>query len=143
MDATEGIGNPRLDIFARDKHEVAEMLNRHLRWWSGDEDNLVSWTSSLLFALVYMFHLHANPSDASPLNEIYLCVTDTTMFPPGVFLRDMDLIQAFRAFDETYGKNLDDFERLRSADYYFGEYISPGCSENSGQVPDCVGTGDD
>jgi hypothetical protein len=53
MDATDGIPNARLDIFARDdEREVADMLNRHLRWWKGDKDNLVSWTSSLLFALV-------------------------------------------------------------------------------------------
>ncbi|KAK4096623.1 hypothetical protein N658DRAFT_519097 [Parathielavia hyrcaniae] len=110
MDATNGIPNARLDIFARDNEgEVADMLNRHLRWWKGDEDNLVSWTSSLLFALVYIFHLHANTTHGSELKDISLCVVDTTFFPTGVFLRDLDLIRAFRASDEF----LDDFGDLQ------------------------------
>lgn len=127
MDVTNNIPNARLDIFARDnEQEVADMLNRHLRWWKGGEDNLVSWTSSLLFALVYVFHLHASMTDGSDFEDISLCVVDTTFFPPGVFLRDLDLIRAFRTFDEK----LDDFGDLRLKKrgglLYFGEYLSQG-----------------
>jgi hypothetical protein len=61
VDATKGASTSKVDIFARaDNEQVAEMIYRHLRWWKGPEDNLVSWTSSLLFALVYIFHLRAN-----------------------------------------------------------------------------------
>ena len=88
----------------------------------GPEDNLVSWTSSLLFALVYIFHRHANSRDASQFDDISLCILDTTSLPKGVFLRDVDLIQAYSLFDE----HLADLERLRSGRFYFGEYLSQG-----------------
>lgn len=130
MDARDGEMTSRVDIFARpDQQQVAEMIHRHLRWWEGPEDNLVSWTSSLLFALVYIFHLRANSTDGSTFDEICLCIIDTTSFPTGVFLRDMDLIRYYGRFDIE----LRSFEDLRlrrhrqlSGYYYFGEYVSQG-----------------
>lgn len=124
MDARDASPSSRVDILARDNdRQVASMLNRHLRWQEGPEDNLVSWTSSLLFALVYIFHLRANSRDGSAFDNIYLCVIDTGSFPRGVFLRDMDLISAYQLFDE----DLLDFRRLRlKGSYYFGEYLSQG-----------------
>jgi hypothetical protein len=76
--------------------------------------------------------------DSSAFEDISLCVVDTTLFPPGVFLRDLDLIRAFRAFDEQ----LDDFGNLRLIKrgelLYFGEYISQGALkiEDSGPAPE-------
>lgn len=81
MDATDAAQNSRVDRFAREnKRRVASMLNRHLQWWKGHEDNLVSWTSSLLFAPVYIFHLHANSNDRSAFDDLYLCIIDTNKF---------------------------------------------------------------
>jgi len=103
-DARYERANHRVDILSRDQNQqVASMINRHLRWWGkdGDEDNLVSWTSSLLFALQYIFYRHTHPKDGSGLDRIYLCVIDTNSFPEGVFLRDMDLIHAYRSFDTS------------------------------------------
>ncbi|TVY92340.1 hypothetical protein LAWI1_G001767 [Lachnellula willkommii] len=103
--------------------ERAWLQERHLRWQEGDEDNLVSWTSSLLFALVYVFHLHANYRDNSAFDDINLCIIDTDKFPKAVFLRDMDLIQVYSPFDA----DLKNFKGLRSRrDWYFGEYLSQG-----------------
>lgn len=88
-----------MDIFARkDKGQVGRMLNRHLRWWEGD-NNLISRTSSLLFALVY----------GSSFDEINLCIIDIEQFSRGVLIRDMDLIRAYHSFDA----GLQDFEKLR------------------------------
>jgi hypothetical protein len=131
IDARNSTENSRVDTFAReDKERVATMLHRHLRWWEGPEDNLVSWTSSLLFALVYIFHLHANRRDGSAFDDISLCITDTTKFPNGVFLRDMDLIEAYQSFDNA----LQDFKGLRlKKDWYFGEYLSQGASKIEGK----------
>jgi hypothetical protein len=131
MDARNSTESSRVYIFAReDKERVATMLHRHLRWWEGPEDNLVSWTSSLLFALVYIFHLHANRRDGSAFDDISLCITDTTKFPNGVFLRDMDLIEAYQSFDNA----LQDFKGLRlKKDWYFGEYLSQGASKIEGK----------
>lgn len=93
MDARHATENSRVDIFAReDNEQVASMLHTHLHWWEGPEDNLVSWTSSLLFALVYIFHLHANSRDGTAFNDIFIYIIDTTKFPKAVFLQDMDLI---------------------------------------------------
>lgn len=123
MDATHSDPNSQVDIFARDEPwEVAGMLERHLRWQEGLEDNFVSWTNSLLFAIVYMFHLHANTTNGSTFDDISLCVVDTTSFSKGVFLRDLDLISAFRIYNE----GLQNFANLRSGSYYFGEYLSQG-----------------
>lgn len=130
MDARYGHAGCKMDILKRtDDKQVAGMLNRHLRWMEGPSDNLVSWTSSILFALTYIFHLHANERDGSAFEDICLCIVDTSCFPKGVFLRDMDLIDAYRNFDQ----DLKDFASLRSKKhssfsgfYYFGEYLSQG-----------------
>lgn len=121
-----------VDLLARqDKLAVARMLSRHLRWLGtpSDPDNLVSWTSSLLFALQYMFYRHYSSKDASPMATIHLCVVDTAAFPKGVFVRDLDLIRFFRSLNH----DLPAFEVLRkkrhralTGSYYFGEYLSQG-----------------
>ncbi|PCD21511.1 hypothetical protein AU210_016472 [Fusarium oxysporum f. sp. radicis-cucumerinum] len=137
MDARYEVADSRVDIFARaNKQRTAEMLYRHLRWWKGPDDNLVSWTSSLLFALVYIFYLHANTRDGSTFGNIHLCVVDTSSFPEAVFLRDVDLIRAYRSFDSR----LWNFEGLRckrrsgfSGYYYFGEYLSQGALKIEGK----------
>ncbi len=47
MDASYAPEKSRVDIFARqDNKQVASILNTHLRWREGLEDNFVSWTSS-------------------------------------------------------------------------------------------------
>ncbi|OIW29173.1 hypothetical protein CONLIGDRAFT_633336 [Coniochaeta ligniaria NRRL 30616] len=100
----------KVDIFAQaDRQEIAQMINRHLRWIEGDGHNLVSWTSFLLFALVYIFHLRANTRDRSKFEQINLCIIGTSTFPEDVFLRDLDLIRRYRSHDES----LRAFEDLR------------------------------
>ncbi|AEO69544.1 uncharacterized protein THITE_2120098 [Thermothielavioides terrestris NRRL 8126] len=132
-DAADGNPNARRDIFARDEEEVASMLNQHLRWWEGVEDNFVSWTSSLLFALVYIFNRHASERDGSAFEDIFLCIVDTTLFPRGVFLRDLDLIDAFRRFDDQL-YNLGILRREhRGGLLYFGEYLSQGALKIEGK----------
>ena len=129
MDARYATKNSRVDIFAReDDEQVASMLNTHLRWRKSSEDNLVSWTSSLLFALVYIFHLHANSQDASAFDDIFLCIIDTTKFPKAVFLPDMDLIETYYPLDA----DLKRMQNLRLSDYYFGEYLSQGALKIEG-----------
>jgi hypothetical protein len=130
MDARLATENSKVDIFAReDNKQVASMLNTHFRWWEALEDNLVSWTSSILFALVYIFHLHANSRDGSAFEDIFLCIIDTTKFPKGVFLRDMHLIDVYYSFDT----DLKNFKNLRSGGWYFGEYLSQGALKIEGK----------
>ncbi|KAM3497795.1 hypothetical protein MY10362_008868 [Beauveria mimosiformis] len=137
MDARHEFPNWATDIFARtDRRQAAEMIDRHLRWWKGADDNLVSWTSSLLFALVYVFHLHANIRDMSKFEDIFLCMIDTKNIPDNVFIRDMDLIAAF----SKESVSLHDFEGLRrrqsrdfSGYYYFGEHLTQGALKIEGR----------
>ncbi len=131
-DARRACADSRVDVLASDRNQhVASMLNRHLRWWgkSTDSDNFVSWTSSLLFALQYIFYRHTSSRDGSSLDSIYLCIVDTNSFPKGTFIRDIDLIRAYSLFDS----GLKDFEGLRTrkhrdfaGSFYFGEYLSQG-----------------
>lgn len=124
------------DVFARtDVADVAAMLNRHLRWFSveSENDNLVSWTSSLLFALQYAIFRHS--SDGTAFKDIKLCVVDTKGLPAKAFINDMDLISAFSAHDS----NLASLRRLRNRQrqgyngyYYFGEYLSQGSLQVEG-----------
>lgn len=117
------------DIFfnlnSEKRANIAKILNLHLRWWpkSGLEDNFVSWTSSLLFAIQYIYYRHSSPRDGSRLADIKLYVIDTTKFPRGTFMRDLDLMHIFGEFDE----DLKDLQSLRNgSSYYFGEFLSQG-----------------
>ena len=130
MDVRHGRASGDRDIFgSEDYASTATMINRHLRWWvkKWEPDNLVSWTSSLLFALVYIFYRHKNNRDGSDLKDISLCILDTSNYPERVFIRDMDLICAFEGDDPCRDQiNLKDLHQLRDTQYYFGEYLWQG-----------------
>lgn len=140
LDSRQGGTSSKVDLFARgDNRLVADMLNKHLRWQdSGDGDsNVVSWTSSLLYALVHVYQLHASTRDGSALEDIKLCIVDTTECPDRSFVRDIDLIRSFSLFDI----GLRDLKNLRlgksqsksSGCYYFGEYLSQGALKIEGR----------
>lgn len=125
-----------VDLFQHGDKKAAGIINRHLRWKAGSDDNLVSWTSSLLFALVYIFHLHANTSHASEFEKIRICVVDTSGFPELTFMQDMDLIREYEAFDDDLRRmgNLRTGKRgAHSGTYYFGEYLSQGALNIEGR----------
>ena len=105
--------------------DIAQILSLHL-WWSpkyGLDDNFVSWTSSLLFAIQYIYYRKSSAYDGSSLADIKLYVIDTTEFPRGTFMQDLDLIDIFCEYDD----NLRRLQSLRKGpDFYFGEYLSQG-----------------
>ncbi|KUL92210.1 hypothetical protein ZTR_02588 [Talaromyces verruculosus] len=129
------------DIFFRlnnyKRRTIARTLNVHLRWWPKDnlEDNFVSWTGSLLFAVQYIYYRHLNIRDGSNLKDIQLYVIDTNRFPQGTFLRDLDLIDAFSQFDDhPKVKSLNNLRSMRNKpDGYFGEYLSQGSLKIEGK----------
>ncbi|KAJ5946283.1 hypothetical protein N7454_003122 [Penicillium verhagenii] len=110
------------------RRNVARALNLHLRWWDPEiPDNFVSWTSSLLFAIQYIYYRHLSDKDRSHLKDIKLYVIDTTLFPHGTFMRDLDLIESFSKYDSHNPyKNLENLGRMRKGDFYYGEYLSQG-----------------
>lgn len=135
QDAKYSRASSTVDILSMDDDLlVARMLNKHLRWWG--KDNLVSWTSSLLFALQYIFYRHTDSRDGSSMDKIYLCIVDTVSFPKGVFLRDMDLINAYCLFDTSL-LGLKDLRTRKHHDFtgsfYFGEYLSQGALRIEGK----------
>ncbi|KAK0631027.1 hypothetical protein B0T17DRAFT_529916 [Bombardia bombarda] len=115
------------DLMSMDESTAANMLNLHLRWKHDPEDNLVSWSSSLMFAIQYIIYRHKTDRPNPALSDLQLYIIDTSKFEKGVFLRDIDLIDAFSAFDD----GLDSFGDLRrrkhashAGSFYFGEYLS-------------------
>jgi len=139
--AYQNWGSSREDIFLNLNSEkrttIAQTLNLHLRWWAKDDlkDNFVSWTSSLLFAIQYIYYRHLSPEDGSGLGQIKLYVIDTTKFPEGTFLCDLDLIDTFwESDDHPANKNLENLRYLRNeTKYYFGEYLSQGSLKIEGK----------
>ena len=140
-DALAARASSTRDIFGRSPNYVANMLSKHLeRKRNLKFDNFVSWTSSLLFALQYMFYRHQE--DRSPLESISLYIVDTTLFPKGVFVRDMDLVSVYTPSHEE----LANLERVRGGRndtqsgytdplryMYFGEYLSQGALRIEGK----------
>jgi hypothetical protein len=113
-------------------NEAADLLNQHLQWdWCHDKrDNLMSWSSSLLFVLQYGLFRNVNDyCGKSELSEIFLCIVDTREFPHGTFLQDLPLIKAYQneKHQPSKGYTLEELRRLREdRGHYFGEYLSQG-----------------
>lgn len=142
------------DIFARDPFTVALTLNEHLRWQPEKSygDPFISWTTSLLVAIQYAIWKHKKQS--TKLSAISLCIVDTTLFPDGVFMKDIDLMNEFhdkvpdhypvidnKGAPSTWGeRGLDNMRELRTqlfynylGVYYFGEYLSQGQTNIEGR----------
>ncbi|KAJ5857985.1 hypothetical protein N7455_008879 [Penicillium solitum] len=118
------------DLDDEKRKSIAQTLNLHLRWSRGKK------TSSLPFAIQYIYYRHLSPEDGSSLEDIKLYVIDTTQFPKGTFLPDLDLINAFWKYDHhsPREKDLEDFRSLRNQTrYYFGEYLSQGSLKIQGK----------
>lgn len=117
------------DIFSIPPREAADLLNQHLRWdrRKDPRDNLMSWTSSLLFALQLGFYRHVTQNPPPAFSDIKLCIIDTTGYPSGTFLQDVVLIRSFmHAYHPCGDRDLNSLFKIRTDDYYFGEYLSQG-----------------
>ncbi|PYH76209.1 hypothetical protein BO82DRAFT_426839 [Aspergillus uvarum CBS 121591] len=116
------------------RRRIAALLNDHLWWKEPLNDPFVSWTSSLLFALAYIYYRHWSESDGSPLDQINLYVIDTTQFPRGTFIRDLDLLNVFIDSDPLpKGNGLARLKGWRDSNLYFGEYLSQGALQIKGK----------
>ncbi|KAF9763137.1 hypothetical protein IL306_003235 [Fusarium sp. DS 682] len=153
MKSIDALENNLTDIFARDDAaNIAIALNEHLRWEPKScGDPFISWTTSLLVAIEYAIYKHK--TEGAELQAIHLCIVDTTMFPKGVFIRDLDLIEEFYdkvpngqlitvkgVYHTWKARGLDDFRHLRnkphktySGVYYFGEFLSQGQTNIEGR----------
>ena len=128
-DAVRHRPNAGIDIFKRrDRTQAAFSIWGHLEWKGLQDDNLMSWTSSLLFAIQYIFYRHNSQRGQPSYTDIRICVLDTQKIAQGAFIRDIDLIEAFSPFDGGLRK----FARMRGGKNYFGEYLSQGALNIAG-----------
>ncbi|EXF79335.1 hypothetical protein CFIO01_02070 [Colletotrichum fioriniae PJ7] len=117
------------DIFSMPPGEAAEMLNCHLRGWARDGDNLMSWTSSLLFALQYALYRSILPKGGrlEDPSDIWIYILDTRLLPEGSFIPDVALLDTFTGKDAARTYNLSKMRYLRrETSYNFGEYLCQG-----------------
>ena len=87
------------------------MLEDHLLWKGGRNDQFISWTSSLLWALQ-----HAIRKDFRGDRDVQICVLDTSKIETCSFFAASDLIRIYRITDE--GK--------LAHRYYVAEYLYHG-----------------
>ncbi|KAK5655657.1 hypothetical protein OQA88_5590 [Cercophora sp. LCS_1] len=119
----------RVDLLSRPEEEAAKMLYGHLTkpcFRSGEtQDNLMSWSSSLLFVVQYAIW-RCHQRHRAP-HEVKICAVDTRQFPRGQFARDMELLQAYRQSANQHEQMREFFKfRLERADYDNGEFLSQG-----------------
>ncbi|KAK5444219.1 hypothetical protein LTS15_010572 [Exophiala xenobiotica] len=131
----------RHDLLSMDEDRVTQLLYQHLNksCFGGDgSDNLMSWTSSLLFAIQYGIW-RANIRGIS-LSDVKICAVDTSNFPKGQFVQDLCLLEAYRVAAQDADKDTREFFRFRleTDDFYNGEYLSQGQVNHAGRS--CVAT---
>ncbi|KAM0715815.1 hypothetical protein Q7P37_008329 [Cladosporium fusiforme] len=117
----------RTDLLSLGPGDRAERLCAHLNkkcFGEADHsDDLMSWSSSLLFVLQYAIW-RCSKGGRSPA-EVYICVVDTTRFPRGQFARDTWLLEQGRNGQDANPK-VQNVMGLRQRGYDNGEYLSQG-----------------
>ncbi|KAH9234851.1 hypothetical protein K456DRAFT_36269 [Colletotrichum gloeosporioides 23] len=133
--AKSGSPSRHRNLLDQPAKEAADNLNRHLRWKSSHhtKTNLVSWTSSVLFAIQYALYKHYRDADGSvsdSTSQVRILMIDTSRFPEGTFIRDLEVLSCLknRSFP------IKQLYRLRTSEdgYSFGEYLSQGCINVTG-----------
>jgi hypothetical protein len=115
--------NGHVDLLRLPWDKAASMLWGHLEWTNRKDDNLMSWTSSLLFAVQHGHYRHRTDKDKPDYSDIRICIVDTRKFPRGTFAKDLELMKVFLGDDKVRSfRNM----RLGHGGYYFGEYLSQG-----------------
>ena len=74
---------------------ATQMIEDHLSWHMCPGDDLVSWTSSLLFALQHAIRRKTKDLPPPSSAEICICVIDTFKFDSGLFRSASALMQQF------------------------------------------------
>jgi hypothetical protein len=83
------------DILSQDRAKAIQMLEGHLLWQKEASDNLMSWTSSFLFAMHRAIRRQATDRPLSPPRLIHIWVLDTRKASRGSFLPAVGLLKAY------------------------------------------------
>ncbi|KAF7953046.1 hypothetical protein EAE96_006267 [Botrytis aclada] len=125
----------RIDLLSLSADKAIDMMHTHLKKsLRGGEhtDNLVSWTSSLLFAIQYAIWRRRKFSCSAA--NIQICAVDTRRFPRGQFAPDMWLLQAYRTAAKKGGDAEKFFRfRLEYEEFQNGEFLSQGSVHHGGR----------
>ena len=123
------------DLFQQDPPHAGGRLYNHLKWEPSHEAtcNLMSWTSSLLFAIQYGLYRRGqrNGYPSCDLQDLYILVVDTKEFPAGTFIRDMELINNFRSAWRPL-REIQEWRTRSIQRLYFGEYLTQGSLDVQG-----------
>ena len=118
------------DIFKYRPRAAAGKVRKHLQGGCTKYSrcNFVSWTSSLLWALMWGFYRAWDESAGEDLSSVRLFVIDTLEFPAGTFIQDLEIIEVFHTYERyPFRKgSLTSLRNLRTNGYYFGEYLTQG-----------------
>lgn len=120
-----------VDLYGMERERAASVLRDHLQWKCEEHScDLMSWTSSLLFALQYAFYRHQYwKKDSEDFSDTFILIVDTRQFKRGAFSRDLQAIDAYKGIStgDKDGRSLNDLYKIRqNGCYYFGEYLSQG-----------------
>lgn len=125
------------DLLGMEDVKATRLLSYHIdhKWRRkyDDQDNLVSWTSSLLYAVQYAtyrkHHLRLKNAD------INICMVQTSQFPQRQFVRDIESLKKYlpiaKDLEEEVEKGFR--RRLYQPDFYNGEYFSQGVLNHAGR----------
>lgn len=98
------------------KSGVSELYT-HLNWAkTRGASNLVSWTSSLVFAIQLALYKHTTrpaSENEKDLSDVFILIIDTTKFPKGSFLRDKDAMNFFR-HNGSWNTEFETFYQMRT-----------------------------
>ncbi|KAF0326993.1 hypothetical protein GQ607_005757 [Colletotrichum asianum] len=105
-------------------------LYNHLNWKKlPQHSTLVSWTSSLLFAIQLGLYKHTKHPLAKDLCNIFILMIDTSKFPKCTFIQNMVAMDFFRN-EQTWNMEHEAFFEMRfkreQCSLYFGEYLTQG-----------------
>lgn len=88
-------GKDHNDLLSLDKSRATSMLRDHLLWQNLHSDNLMSWTSSFMFAVQLGIYRYTTDRSRPELSEIRICILDTRNFPRGSFVPAVALLKAY------------------------------------------------
>ncbi|KAF2867146.1 hypothetical protein BDV95DRAFT_611017 [Massariosphaeria phaeospora] len=112
------------DLLRLDRAKAVAMLRNHLLWSKNHRsDNLISWTSSFLFAVQHGIRRQATGHPYQEFSEIKISILDTRKVPRGTFLPAVALLNAYGFKSQG---------RLAHK-YYCGEYLSQGRLDLGGE----------
>ncbi|KAK8076137.1 hypothetical protein PG994_003409 [Apiospora phragmitis] len=134
--STSGSQESRADLLALEEEKVTTLPYHHLynpSFTPAAKDNLMSWTSSPLFAIqCAIWKLHKGYESERRASDINVCIVEPRNFPPGQFARDTWLLGSYRETAMHLGKDFQRFWELRDREeYYNGEYLSQGTLNHS------------